>query len=433
MVVAIALPMTLAYISTPLLGIVDTGVVGQLDNPALLGGFAVGAILFDIVFTTFNFLRSATTGLVAQAVGAQDIEQQRVVCIRSLVIAAISGIIVLILAPLILQTGLSMMSVPDKIAGITADYFVIRIWAAPFSLINYSILGWLLGQARVGTGLLLQTVLNGMNICLSIWLGLHLNWGIDGVAWATVVAEGIAAVAGLTVFWLSTREQGKIDWARVFNKSALSRLFGVNRDIMIRSFCLLAGFAFFTAQSAKFGEVTLAANAILMNFFMLSGYMLDGFASAAEQLAGKAVGANYRPAFERTVKLNIMWGATLSALITLSLLIFGQSLVEVLTVNDVVREEASHYLIWAALTAIVGMMAFLMDGVYIGATWSRDMRNMMLVSLFVFVSCYYLLVPSMGNHGLWLSLEIFLGIRGFSLLFNLPRQSNITFGPSQNL
>jgi len=241
MVVAIAIPMTLAYISTPLLGIVDTGIVGQLNDPALLGGLAVGAILFDIVFTTFNFLRSGTTGLVAQAVGAQDLEQQRNVCIRSLVIAGICGIAVLILSPVILSVGLWAMSVPEKIAAVTADYFVIRIWAAPFSLINYSVLGWLLGQARAGTGLMLQTLLNGVNIVLSIWLGLYLHWGIDGVAWATVVAEGITAVAGIFTFWFSTRSQGKINWPRVFNREALLRLFTVNRDIMIRSFLLLLG------------------------------------------------------------------------------------------------------------------------------------------------------------------------------------------------
>jgi len=361
MVVAIAIPMTLAYISTPLLGIVDTGIVGQLNDPALLGGLAVGAILFDIVFTTFNFLRSGTTGLVAQAVGAQDLEQQRNVCIRSLVIAGICGIAVLILSPVILSVGLWAMSVPEKIAAVTADYFVIRIWAAPFSLINYSVLGWLLGQARAGTGLMLQTLLNGVNIVLSIWLGLYLHWGIDGVAWATVVAEGITAVAGIFTFWFSTRSQGKINWPRVFNREALLRLFTVNRDIMIRSFLLLLGFAFFTAQSATFGIITLAANAILMNFFMLSGYLLDGFASAAEQLAGKAIGANYRPAFVRSVKLNIMWGVVLSSLATGLLLLFGQDLVNILTVSEVVREEASHYIIWAALTSIIGVMAFLME------------------------------------------------------------------------
>jgi len=428
MVVAIAIPMTLAYISTPLLGIVDTGIVGQLNDPALLGGLAVGAILFDIVFTTFNFLRSGTTGLVAQAVGAQDLEQQRNVCIRSLVIAGICGIAVLILSPVILSVGLWAMSVPEKIAAVTADYFVIRIWAAPFSLINYSVLGWLLGQARAGTGLMLQTLLNGVNIVLSIWLGLYLHWGIDGVAWATVVAEGITAVAGIFTFWFSTRSQGKINWPRVFNREALLRLFTVNRDIMIRSFLLLLGFAFFTAQSATFGIITLAANAILMNFFMLSGYLLDGFASAAEQLAGKAIGANYRPAFVRSVKLNIMWGVVLSSLATGLLLLFGQDLVNILTVSEVVREEASHYIIWAALTSIIGVMAFLMDGVYIGATWSRDMRNMMVLSLVVFVASYYLLVPHLGNHGLWLSLEIFLGIRGVSLLLNLPRRTKMAFG-----
>ena len=427
-VIAIALPTTLAYLSTPLIGLVDTGVVGRLGDAALLGGLAIGAILFDIVFGTFNFIRSSTTGLVAQAVGAHDNEAKRNVLIRSLIISFILGAAILVLSMPILNVGLLAMGVPGEIEKATRTYFTIRILAAPFTLLNYSVLGWMLGLGRAGLGLMLQTVLGGTNIVLSILLGLSWGWGIEGVAWATVISEGVVAVLGLAIAGRMHVGAGKIDWPRVFNPAALKRLMGVNRDIMIRSFALLFAFAFFTAQGSRFGEITLAANAVLMNFFLISGYFLDGFATAAEQLAGRAVGANYRPAFNRVVRLTLIWGLILSIIATIAFFTLGPWLIDTLTTNEMVRSEARIYLIWAALTALVGMVAFQMDGIYIGATWSVEMRNMMLLSLVAFLLTWWIAVPRIGNHGLWLSLEVFLGIRGISLSMRLPANARQTFG-----
>lgn len=406
--------------TTPLLGLVDTGVVGRLGDPALLGGLALGAILFDIVFTTFNFFRASTTALVSQAVGAEDEEQQRVVLLRALALSAVIGVAVLLLSPLILSGGLWAIESTDAVEGAVRDYFTIRILAAPLTLLNYSTLGWLLGQARAGLALLLQTVLNGSNIVLSIYLGLHLGWGIEGVAWATVIAEAIAVLLGIVVIVFSLRGFAFPSVARLFNPAALKRLFGVNRDIMIRSFCLLFGFAFFTLQGAKFGEETLAANAILMNFFLFSGYFLDGMATAAEQLAGRALGANYRPAFDRSTRLSLIWGFVQAGLTTLAFVIFGPSLIDLLTTDDTIRLIAREYLLWAAAIATVGCLAFIMDGVFIGATWSVDMRNMMIVSLIVYLIVWWFAVPIMGNHGLWLALNVFLGARGITLFMRIP-------------
>ena len=433
MVFAIAVPMTLAYSSVPLLGIVDTGVVGQLNDPAMLGGLAVGAILFDLIFSTFNFLRASTTGLVAQAMGAGDEEQQRIIFIRSLLLAVICGLILLALSPLILQFSLFVMDVPENVATATATYFTIRVLAAPFTLINYSVLGWLLGQARANTGLLVQTFLNGVNIALSLSLGLWLGWGLEGVAWATVVGEFLTVVLGLAIFFRSSRGQGPINWVRVRNPEAIKRLLAVNSDIMVRSFCLLFAFAFFTAQGGKFGETTLAANAVLMNFFMIAGYFLDGFATAAEQLVGRSLGARYRPSFDRSVRLTILWGYTLAAMLTLVFLIAGPWLIDILTVNEMVRGEARHYLAWAAISAIVGVLAFQMDGVFIGATWSREMRNMMLLSLAIFIVAWYVLTPAFGNHGLWAALQIFFGVRGISLYWRLRDKADGAFPPPISL
>ena len=371
--------------TTPLLGLVDTGVVVRLGDAALLGGLALGAVLFDIVFTTFNFLRASTTALVSQAVGADDEEQQRIVLLRALALSAAIGFAVLLVSPLILSVGLWVMESTDAVETAVRDYFTLRVVAAPLTLLNYATLGWLLGQARAGTALLLQTVLNGTNIALSIHLGLNLGWGIEGVAWATVIAEGVAVLLGLGLVVLSMRGFSFPNTARLLNPSALKRLFGVNRDIMIRSLCLLFGFAFFTFQSSKFGDETLAANAVLMNFFLFAGYFLDGMATAAEQLAGRAVGANYRPAFDRSTRLSLFWGFVQAGLTTLAFLLFGPSLVDLLTTDDTIRETAREYLPWAAAIATVGCLAFIMDGVFIGATWSTEMRNMMILSLIIYL------------------------------------------------
>ncbi len=418
-VFAIAWPTTLAYMSTPILGLVDTGVVGRMGDAALIGGLAVGAILFDIVFTTFNFMRASTTGLVAQAFGAGDEEGQRVVLYRSLLLSLVLGLVTLLCSPLVLSAGLWAMDVPAAVAEATATYFSIRILAAPLTLTNYSVLGWMLGQGRATLGLGLQTLLNGSNICLSIWLGLHLGWGIEGVAWATVIAEALTAAAGLTIVAINYRGAAFPGWARLRDRAALLRLVAVNRDIMIRSFCLLFAFAFFTAQGAKFGETALAANAVLMNFFLVSGYFLDGFATAAETLAGRAIGARYRPAFDNAVKLTLIWGFVLAGLLTVAFFAVGPSIIDLLTTQQAVRDIARDFLFWAAITALVGVIAFQMDGVFIGATWSAEMRNMMLISLAVFLLTWWIAVPLIGNHGLWLALNVFLGIRGVTLYWRL--------------
>ena len=427
LVLAIAWPTTLAYLTTPLLGIVDTGVIGQLDSAAVLGGLAIGAILFDIIFTTFNFLRSSTTGLVAQAMGAGDEAEQKVVLLRALVLSAVIGLFVMAVSPFILHLGVWALGVTGEVEAATRTYFSIRVLATPLSLLNYAILGWILGQARAQLGLALQILLSGSNIILSLLLGLHFGWGIEGVAWATVAAEGIATVFGLAIAYRHYRGHGFPTLNTLMDGAALKRLFGVNRDIMIRSFVLFFAFAFFAAQGARFDENTLAANAVLMNFFMVSGYFLDGFATAAEQLAGRAIGARYRPAFDKSVRLCLLWGFVLAAFATVIYFAFGKSAIDFLVVNEAVRQIAYVYLPWAALTALFGVVAFQMDGVFIGATWSKDMRNMMLVSLVIYIIVWYISVPYLKNHGLWLALEVFLGVRGITLYRRLKIRADETF------
>lgn len=427
MVFAIAVPMTLAYLTTPLLGIVDTAVIGQFGDAALIGGLAIGAIIFDIVFVAFNFLRMGTTGLVAQAVGRGNDTEQQAVFWRAVIIALSGGLLLLPLAPLIREAGLWIMAPGDEVAEAARTYVAIRFLAAPFTLLNYAILGLLLGQARAIAGLVLQTLINGINIILSIYLGLHLGWNVAGVAWATVFGEGIVAIGALIWLWRGFDRAHAPARASIFHRPAFMRLIALNRDIMIRSFALLAAFALFTRIGAQFGAVTLAANAILMNFFMIAGYYLDGFAVAAEQLVGRAIGARQRVPFWQAIRLTAFWGFLLAGFTTLVVLLAGTAFIDLMTTAEDVRTEARIYLAWAAITAVVGVLAFQMDGVYIGATWSVDMRNMMLLSLAVFVACAYGLTPLYGNHALWFSLNLFLGLRGISLLAILPRRARTVF------
>ncbi len=415
LVLGIALPMTLAYLTTPLLGITDTAVIGRLGDPALLGGIAVGAIIFDLIFASFNFLKIGTTGLTAQALGADDRLEQRAALVRAGVIALGLGALLILLQGPILMLSLGLMGASAAVSAATTAYYEVRILAAPLTLLNYALLGWFLGLGRSGMGLLLQLILNGINIALSIWFVLGLGWGISGAAWATVIGEGVAAVVGLVLAarWLGYRlgvpRQVLTDPAR------LKRLFAMNRDILIRTFCLIAAFWLFTTAGARQGDVVLAANAVLFNFFFVGSYFLDGLATAAEQLAGRAMGARFRPAFERAVKLPILWGFAISGLASAVLLGLGPMLIDLLTTSEEVRATARVFLIWAALTPLVGVLAFQFDGVFIGATWSEDMRNMMIVSLALFVLVWQIAEPLMGNHGVWLALHVFLGARGLTL------------------
>ncbi len=428
LVLSIAVPMTLAYLTTPLLGLVDTAVVGRLGDAALLGGLAVGAVIFDLVFTTFNFLRAATTGLVAQAFGRGDATEQQAVYWRSLFIGVACGVVLLVLSPIVIQAGIWAMSPGNEVRAATEIYVSIRMVSAPASLANYAILGFVLGRGQGMAGLALQSLINGTNIVLSILFGLHLGWGIGGVAWATVIGECIGVVAGVIYIRLTTDAARAPGWRRIFHRPALWQLMSLNRDIMIRSLALLTAFAIFVRQGAQFGPVTLAANAVLMNFFLVAGYYLDGFATAAEQLAGRAIGARFRPAFDRAVRLTLLWGFALAGITTLFFLLFGAVVVDLLTTLEEVRAATRPFIVWAALTAIIGVLAFQMDGVYIGATWSRDMRNMMLLSLALFVVLAWTLVPVIGNHGLWLALLVFLGIRGVTLYALLGRRAAASFG-----
>lgn len=426
-VLAIAAPMTLAYLTTPLLGLVDTAVVGQLGDAALLGGLAAGALAFDLVFTTFNFLRSGTTGLVAQAVGRRDAVEEQAVFWRAFAIAAIAGIVLAALAPLLSSLGQGFLGGDDRVAEAMDTYIRIRMLGAPLALINYAILGYILGRGEGMLALGFQVLLNGVNIALSIVFGLWLGWGVAGVAWGTVAGEAAAVAAGMVVLVARFRRSPPLARDRLMDFDAVWRMVALNGDIMVRSFALLVAYALFTRQGAQIGTLTLATNAVLMNLFMVASYFLDGFATAAEQLAGRSIGARDSVAFRRAVRISSCWGFAISAVGGLLVLVFGPALVNLVTTAPDVRQEALYYLPWAALAGLTGVLAFLMDGVYIGATWSRDMRNTMLLSLGAYAVALFTLSGPFGNHGLWAALHLWLVVRGLSLVALLPSRTRRAF------
>ena len=396
-VVRLAVPMMLAYLSTPLVGVVGTAVIGQLGEAALIGGIAIAAVIFDVLFATFNFLRGSTTGLTAQAVGAGDAVEQQSVLFRALVVALSAALLLVLLQSPLAALGIAAMGVSGEVAEACLAYFFVRIWSAPFVLINYAVLGWVIGRGEAAAGLLLQTLLNGVNIALSILFVLGWRWGVEGAAWASVLAEGLTAAAGLALAAWRIAGRPKPSRARVFDLARIRRMLAVNSDMMVRSFSLLFAFAFFTRQGAAYGEIVLAANAVLMHFFLLAGYFLDGFATAAEQLAGRAVGARFRPAFEKAVRLTTVWGLATALLLTGVYSVCGSALIDLMTTAPEVRAAAYRYLPWAALTPLAGTIAFQMDGIFIGATWSRDMRNMMLLSVLVYLAAWAVAHAALGQ------------------------------------
>ncbi|MBB2685708.1 UNVERIFIED_ORG: MATE family multidrug resistance protein [Rhizobium etli] len=431
LVLAIAIPMTLGFLTTPLLGLTSTAVVGHMGDPEALAGLAIGAMLFDLILGSFNFLRASTTGLTAQAYGRRDQHEQQAVFARALISALGCGLALLCLSPLLKVAGLRLMGAEGAIAEATATYFSIRILAAPAALANYAILGFVLGRGRGGVGLLLQALINGINILLSIYLGLSLDWGVAGVAWGTLAGEMAGTLAGLFIVVGGFAKSERPAWPEVFSRHRLAELFALNRDILIRTFVLIGAFAIMTRIGTGFGAVTLAANAVLMNFFLLSGYYLDGLANAAEQIIGRAVGARYRPAFDRGLKLTLLWSFGLAAIVSAFFFLAGPWLISVLTTSPEVRQAAATYLPWAAVTGLTGALAFLMDGVFIGATWSADMRNRMLMSFAGYLAMLALFVPLFGNHGLWLGMNAFLLLRGFFLVMLVKPRADQTFRAAQ--
>lgn len=419
---ALAGPIIISNLSTPLLGAVDTAVVGHLPDPAYIGAVAIGAVIFNFLFWGFGFLRMGTTGFTAQAFGAGNPAEIRASLARPLLLAIALGTLVLLLQTPIGLFAFSLLEASAEVEGFAQSYYEIRIWSAPAALLNYAMLGWLLGIRRAKAVLLLQVALNATNIVLDLVFVVGFGWAIEGVAYASVIAEYGAALLGMAIIGRHLGGLGGAwDLARVLDRGRLIALFKVNADILVRTLCLIAAFAYLTARGAEMGDLILAANAILMQLQGFLSYGLDGFAHAAEILAGNALGARSRPAFRAAVKTSTLWALGLAALFTAIYGLLGPSIVALFTNIEAVRETANVYLPWMVLSPLISIWGFQLDGIFIGATRTADMRNAMLVSLAVLLVGCWLLIPPLGNHGLWLAFTIFAAARGITLAVYYPR------------
>ena len=400
-----------ANLTTPLIGIVSTIAIGRLGDATLLGGVAIASVIFDCLFWLFAFLRMSTLAFTAQALGAGETQELRAILIRGFVVAALMGAgLILLQIPL----GAALLSAMGGSEGVTRAariYFSIRIWSAPLALANYVVLGWLIGQARAKLALSVQIAINLINMAATALLVLVLEAGIAGAAIAAVAAEAFGLVLGLLIARRLTRGQPAVPRAALLDRAKLMRMLAVNRDIMIRTASLIAVFLFFTAQGARAGDVTLAANAVLNNFLLISAFFLDGLANAAEQLCGRAYGARARDDFLSATRLVILWGFGFALAVTASYVLFGPALIDIMTASDEVRRAARDYLWLVALAPVLGVFAFAYDGIYIGATWARDMRNLMVLSLLIFFAAW-LALRSFGNTGLWGALLVNYAARG---------------------
>ncbi|MEO3431164.1 MATE family efflux transporter [Pelagibius sp. CAU 1746] len=414
-------PIILANLTTPLLGAVDTAVVGHLPDPSFIGGVAVGSVIFSFIFWGFGFLRMGTTGFTAQAHGAGDTAELRACLLRPLGLALGFGLLVILLQSPVRSIALWAMDASAEVEGHTAVYFDVRVWSAPAALVNYVVLGWLLGVQRAQAALVLQLLLNGTNILLDLVFVIGLDWGVAGVAWATFLAESVAALAGLAFILGALKLRPvRTDWIRLRDPARLAALLRVNFDIFLRTLCLVLAFAVFTSDGAGFGDVILAGNAILLQFQSIVAYGLDGFAHAAEILAGSALGARNRATFRRAVVVCTLWGLAGALVATLVLLAVGPLLIALFTSLPEVRASAETYLWWVIASPLISVWSFLLDGIFIGATRTAAMRNAMLASLAVFLLADWLLLGPLGNHGLWLSFMIFMAARAVTLAVCYP-------------
>ncbi len=419
-VLRVALPIVLANVTVPLLGAVNTGVVGQLGLAAPIGAVGIGAIILASLYWTFGFLRMATSGLVAQARGAGDGEEAGALLARALIVAALAGTLVVAAQGPLFAGAFAIAPASAEVEGLARAYLSIRIWGAPATIGLYALTGWMIGMERTRAVLLLQLWINGLNIVLDLWFVLGLGWGVEGVAVATLIAEWSGLALGLVLCRAAFAGRAWRTARAVFDRARLLRLGAVGGDIAIRSVLLQAAFTSFLFLGAGLGDVTLAANQILLQFLEITAYALDGFAFAAEALVGQAVGARARAAVRRAAILTSGWGLGCTGLAALAFALVGPAVIDAMTTAPDVRLAARDFLPWMVAAPVVGLASWMFDGIFIGATRTRALRDAMLVSVAVYAAALLVLVPAYGNHGLWAGLMVLFIARGITLGLRYP-------------
>ncbi|MEM7544801.1 MAG: MATE family efflux transporter [Pseudomonadota bacterium] len=415
-----AFPIVLSNATVPILGAVDTGVVGQLGEAAPIGAVGIGATIITFFYWAFGFLRMGTAGMAAQAIGARDHDEVTALLVRGLLIAAAAGIGIFALQIPLFWLGFQVSPASQDVENLARDYMSVRVWGAPAAIGAYAITGWLVAAERTREVLILQLWINGLNIVLDIWFVLGLGWGVEGVALATIIAEWSGLTLGLWMCRAAFTGTAWKDRTLILMPDRLKKMAVVNTDIMIRSVLLLIGFSSFTMRGAAFDDVTLAANQILIQFLFITAHAMDGFAFASEALIGNAMGAKDRKRLRRAAIIASQWSFLTVCLLAVIFWLFGQTIIDVMTTSPDVRLAAYTFLIWMVIAPPLGMPSWILDGIFIGATRTRDMRNAMIVSLALYLVALATLPEVFGNHGLWAALILFFIFRGATLARKYP-------------
>lgn len=416
-ILRLAVPNIVSNITVPLLGIVDMILMGHLDSVAYIGAIGLGGTIFSVLYSVFSFMRAGTTGFTAQALGAGNHQETSYSLYRSLSIAVLASVVVLALQYPVEWISMKLLNGSEEVLKYTSEYFRIRIWAAPAVLCLFAFNGWYIGMQNTTIPMIIAILVNVVNIAVSILCVGHYGMGVHGVAIGTVVAQYCGLATALVFLFVRYREHlVKIERRILLQSDRLKRFFKVNTDFMIRSILVILTIAFFTNQSAKLGDEILAVNMILMQFFHVFSYFTDGFAYAGEALVGRFIGAKDARNLKKTVRMLLMWGVGLSVPFTLLYACFPDTFIALISDQEGIIEQAQPYHIYMMLIPVITFAAFLWDGIYIGATASRAIRNTMVISsLFVFLPSWYLLMPAYGNHGLWMAFLLFMMARGLSM------------------
>ncbi|WP_158735578.1 MATE family efflux transporter [Alteribacillus sp. YIM 98480] len=404
----LAIPLMLATISTPLLGAVDTVVVGYLEAPHYLGGVAIATLIFNTLYWLFGFLRVSTSGFTAQAAGRQNENEMLIMLARPLLLAAAVGLLFIFAQYPLWQTAVHLLQPTDAVQEQAEGYFSYRIWGAPFALIQFVLLGWLIGRSHVNVALFLQLGCNILNMGLDVLFVFYVDMGAAGIGLATLIAEitGVL-IAALYLLKKTGFTFSVFSWSSVWEAGPLLHMIRVNRDLFIRTACLLTVFGVFTSVGTSFGEVTLAANAILMQVHFIMAYFFDGLANASSILAGRAIGKNDRSLFLRTMKTGAFWSFLIAVGWVLFMIVSGSWFVGLFTSIDEVALTAIDYSAWIILFPIAAFWGLQLYGFFTGATKAAPVRNSLISAMLLFLLTLVLCLPGWGNHGLWLAFIVF--------------------------
>lgn len=414
-------PVVAANITIPMVGLVDTAVMGRMPEPAFVGAVAVGATIFNALYWIFGFLRMGTTGLAAQAVGRRDPSETAAVAIRSGAVALLLGVLAIALQRPLLMLIAWLFEASSSVESLAGTYFLIRIWGAPALMLHMVVIGMLFGLQRMRATLALSILLNVTNIVLDLVFVIGLGWGVAGVAGATLISEWAAALIGLGVLVRVADLRSVSGRDGIWARDSVVRLINISGNLIIRSLFVQLPFFTFTLIGARLGDLVLAANAVVMQLFLTMTFALDGPAHTAETLCGFAYGARDRRGLRNAMRYSLLWAVGLAAVLSLVTALAGETFVGWLTLLPEVRGAATDLLFWAAIAPLVTVWAFHFDGVFIGTTQIALLRNSMFVAAGAFVLVVWLGLARLGNQALWLGMLIFMGSRGVLLASLYPR------------